>query len=43
MLKFEFLKEKNIRDCLCSGCAECVFREPYAAEKISLASQFTAE
>ena len=43
MLKFEFLKEKNIRDCLRSGCAECVLREPYAAEKISLASQLTAE
>ena len=43
MLKFELLKEKNIRDCLRSGCAECVLREPYTAEKISLASQLTAE
>ena len=43
MLKFELLKEKDIRDCLRSGCAECVLRKPYAAEKISLASQLTAE
>ena len=43
MLKFELLKEKNIRNCLRSGCAECGLREPYAAEKISLASQLTAE
>ena len=43
MLKFELLKEKNIRDCLRSGCTECVLREPYTAEKISLASQLTAE
>ena len=43
MLKFELLKEKNIRDCLRSGCAECVLREPYTAEKIRLASQLTAE
>ena len=43
MLKFEFLKEKNIRDCLCSGCAECVLRESYAAEKIRFSGQLTAE
>ena len=43
MLKFEFLKEKNIRDRLRSGCAECVLREPYAAEEIRFSGQLTAE
>lgn len=40
MLKFEFLKEKDVRYCLRSGCAECVLREPYAAEEIRFSSQF---
>ena len=43
MLKFRFLKEKNIRDRLRSGCAECVLRESYAAEEIRLSGQFTTE
>ena len=43
MLKFRFLKEKNIRDCLRSGCTECVLREPYAAKEIRFSGQFTAE
>ena len=43
MLKSELLKEKNIRDCLRSGCAECVLRKPYAAEKIRFSGQLTAE
>ena len=43
MLKFELLKEKNVRDCLGSGCAECVLREPYTAEEIRLSGQLTAE
>ena len=41
MLKFEFLKEKNVRYCLRSGCAECVLREPYTAEEIRLSGQLT--
>ena len=43
MLKFELLKEKNIRDCLRSGCAECVLREPYTAEEIRLSGQLPSE
>ena len=43
MLKFEFLKEKNIRDRLRSGCAECVLREPYAADKIRFSGQLPSE
>ena len=43
MLKFEFLKEKDVRYCLRSGCAECVLREPYAAEEIRFSSQLPAE
>ena len=43
MLKFELLKEKNVRDCLGSGCAECVLRKTYAAEEIRLSGQLTAE
>ena len=43
MFKFRFLKEKNICDRLSSGCAECVLRESYAAEKIRFSGQLTAE
>ena len=43
MIKYRFLKEKNIRDRLRSGCAECVLREPYAAEEIRFSGQLTAE
>lgn len=43
MLKFRFLKEKNIRDRLRSGCTECVLREPYAAKEIRFSGQITAE
>ena len=43
MLKFRFLKEKNICDRLSSGCAECVLREPYATEEIRFSGQLTAE